>query len=271
MNFCETIEYKRAFEVSLGPQYEDIATRDALRLDFRAKYGITERWMVGARLRTFLNNPVTDKDVEGLSGIRLETKYRWPEDLLPPVQIATGVEFDIPLTDDEDLSDGIYHLVPYVTFMKVFKTWQHMHVYAQIGVDVFLGAVSPRDVIEERVELAETFLIVAPGIIFPWPPFYYFLDLEWNTTGKDHVLFITPGVRWEIPRLTWLPGLWTVELGPRFGLLAADGEYDMAFRVLLEFGPRQRQQPQERTVGKRLPRSEQLGQMSSAFFRLGRF
>jgi hypothetical protein len=88
----------------------------------------------------------------------------------------------------EDLSDGIYHLVPYMTFMKVFERWHHRQLHTQIGVDIFLGSVSPRDVVKERVELAETFLIFAPGIIFPWPPFYYFLDLERpmvNTTWRS--------------------------------------------------------------------------------------
>jgi hypothetical protein len=138
------------------------------------------------------------------------------------------VDVDIPLTDDSDLSDGIFHVTPYVTLFKVLKPW--LQVYTQVGVNFFVGEVTQEDLDEERTELDQTYVQLAPGVIFPLRPVSYVLDVDWRTTGDNHAVLITPAMRWDA--LPWL----SFDIGPRFGLVDADG-IDVQLSVRFSFGP----------------------------------
>src|SRR5688572_9016528 len=58
--------FDRLFAVEISPRYEDIAIRDGIAVDFRIGGGLTDNWLVSTRLRSYVNNPLSDDDQAGL-------------------------------------------------------------------------------------------------------------------------------------------------------------------------------------------------------------
>jgi len=231
-------EFPLGFAFSMEPKFEDIIDNDTFRLDLNAKYGITLNWEVGIRFRFVLDNPFGKDDRTGLGSIQLTTKYRWKELLWERIEVASGIKWDIPVSDDPELSDGINHIEPWTTFLRVQPNLKGLITYVHTAVDVFLGDITLADLRENNDEIDSTFWRLAPGLIYVSPPWYFMVDVEWNTNFDDQVLLVTPGVRWEMPKLRWLPGLWTFEVGPRIGMLDAADEYSVSIRVLVDFAKR---------------------------------
>ncbi len=226
--------------VSITPHVVDFTGSSLIALNFRLRYGITSKWMSGFRLRTYTDNPFTDEERSdpGIGDILFETKYRLPAWRGPRLEAAIGLKVMIPLTENENRSDGVVHLVPGLTLLRPMTPWPPLHLYTRVGIDI-----ATEDIVRTPVadEIQETFLLWAWGLVYTLPPVHLFFDVEWQTNvlikgGDRHNILVTPGVRYELPKMSWLPGLWNIEAGFRVGLVNTQNRYDFGLRITLDSG-----------------------------------
>ena len=229
---------KGKFRLAVAPQFVDVADASQLAINFRLYYGITSKWMTGFRLRMYTDNPFndTERNETGLGDIILETKYRLPSWRVYDIEAAIGLKLLIPLTKDEDRSDGVVHVAPGITLMRPMFKWAPLHLYTRLGIDI-----ATEDIVRTPVsdEIQETYFLWAWGLVYPAPATLLFFDVEWQTNvfidgGDRHNILVTPGARYELPKLRYLPGVWTFEAGLRFGLANAEDLYTIGFRVIIQ-------------------------------------
>ncbi len=229
---------KGEFRFAIAPHVVDLTGSSLIALNLRFRYGITTNWMVGFRLRTYTDNPFTDDERSdpGIGDILFETKYRLPAWRALRLQSAIGLKVLVPLTNNENRSDGVIHVAPGLTLMRPLTSWLPLHLYNRVGIDFATGDIVRTPVADE---IQETFFLWAWGLVYTVPSAHLFFDVAWQTNvfikgGDRHNLLITPGIRYELPKLSWLPGLWTIEFGLRIGLVDTQDRYDLGFRITLD-------------------------------------
>lgn len=239
---------RRQFEFIIDPNYSDAVDGDFIRIVPRVSYGLTDHWELLAELITFVNNPINGNDEGGVGDLILGTKYRWKRWLRPHLNVATGFNLQIPLTDNDDLSDGVVHYLPYMTFSRRLRTWSRMVVATQIGFDI-LHSSPDRE--PGSNELQDTSFFLAPSATVRISPFSVFVESKWETTeisgGTRNNVFITPGLLLDLPRLGQRLGRWRIGFGIRFGLADADGSFTFLTRIKLDLGLKlvSKKQPKE--------------------------
>jgi hypothetical protein len=228
---------RHQFEFVIDPKYNDTVNGDFIRIIPRVRYGLTDHWEIFAELITFVNNPISGNDEGGVGDLILGTKYRWKRWLRPHLDTATGFSLQIPLTNNDDLSDGVVHYLPYMTFSRRLRVWSHMVVATQIGFDI-LHSSPDREPVSD--ELQDTSFFLAPSATVRIPPFSVFVESKWETTeisgGTRNNVFITPGLLWDLPRLGQRLGRWRIGFGVRFGLADADDSFTFLTRIKLDIG-----------------------------------
>ena len=249
---------KGKFRLAVAPRFVNVTESSLIAFNFRLYYGITSKWMTGFRLRVYSDNPFTDdeRSEPGLGDIILETKYRLPSWRAYDIEAAIGLKVLIPLTQDEDRSDGVVHVVPGITLIRPIFQWAPVHLYTRLGIDI-----ATEDIVRTPVadEIQETFFLWAWGLVYPSRGVLVFFDVEWQTNvfidgGDRHNILVTPGVRYEVPNLRALPGLWTVEAGLRLGFVDAEELYTIGFRLVIQpFKPKPAKSPQARLGARRRP------------------
>jgi hypothetical protein len=239
---------RNQFELVIDPNYSDAVNGDFIRITPRVRYGLTDHWEIFAELLTFVNHPINGNDEGGVGDLSLGTKYRWKRWLRPHLDVATGFSLQIPLTDNDDLSDGVVHYLPYMTFSRRLRGWSHMVVATQIGFDI-LQSSPDREPLSN--ELQDTSFFLAPSATVQISPFSVFVESKWETTeisgGTRNNVFITPGFLLDLPRLGQRLGRWRIGFGVRFGLADADDSFTFLTRIKLDIGLKwaSKKQPRE--------------------------
>jgi hypothetical protein len=222
----------------IGPRFVDFAGNSLVAVKLRLKYGITDTWMSSIRLRFYTENPFpTETRAEaGLGDVLFETKYRLPAWRAQHLEAAVNLKVLVPLSDDVNRSNEVVHVIPGISLLRPLLRWPPLHVYSQLSMNIATGEVTRPLVLDE---IQESLFLLALGLVYPTPSVFFFFDVEWQTTTivlteARHNVLVTPGVRIELPKISWLPGLWNVDVGFRVGSVDALFYYDIGLRLTID-------------------------------------
>ena len=231
-DLAATTKKRRLPLFAIAPRYEDLFLNNRLRLDFNLKWGLTNQLQAGLKLRMFVENPFGEDEIDatGVADLFPEIKFHMPSWPHQELDAAIGMKVKFPLTNDDRLSDGSVTLTPFIVLQRILDDWHHLLVYTQLGVTIFTSNPK-RELIAN--EFQNTFFVAAPGMIYPFSEdFLVMLDTQWETDGKEVNLYITPGLRWVVPQLRFLPFTLQIDFGWRLGVLGAQGEYDVGSKFI---------------------------------------
>lgn len=221
-----------------GPRAADILGSSLIALDVKLSYGFTERLMGATRFQFYTDNPVEERNRQkgGLGDFLVEAKYRLPTWQVLRLDMAVDLKVLFPLTEDDHRSDGVIHVIPSITALRPAPLWHPLHIYTQFGIDISTDNIERSPVGDE---IQESFFSVVTGLVYPIPSAMFFFDIEWQTNaaigkGEIHNVLVTPGIRYEVPRIPRLPVLLNIDLGVHIGLADALNRYDVGLRLTLD-------------------------------------
>ncbi len=222
-------ERKHYLRMIVHPHFGDLHREDYLRAPIGLRYGLTENWEVSAAIEGYFAHGLGDESFfnkYGLSAMQLGTKYRPNWTFVPGWEMGMGLDYSHPLDHPPvDITDGLSHTKPYLTFARDFPEWQGLRVFWGVGVDeVSETSVQGR---LEKNDFGSSSNSFTAGFVWPRTGFTYTFESTYATTallGEDneHRITVRPGMIFELPqqwtfhsRGQWLMGVATpVTWGP---------------------------------------------------------
>jgi hypothetical protein len=236
------------FGFGIGPRFADLAGNSLVAVKLRLKYGITDTWMSSIRFRIYTENPfpTETRSEAGLGDVLFETKYLLTAWRAQHLEAAVNLKVLVPLSEDVNRSNEVVHVIPGVSLLRPLLRWPPLHVYSQLSMNIATGEVTRPLVLDE---IQESLFLLALGLVYPTPYVFFFLDVEWQTTAillteARHNVLVTPGVRIEVPKISWLPGLWNVDVGVRVGVVDSLFYYDLGLRLTIGADKRKQSRPE---------------------------
>lgn len=219
-------ERKHSLRLILHPHLGDLSERDHLRTALGFRYGLNENWEATAEVETFFTHGLKEGALfsdYGFSGVHLGTKYRLGERLLPGWDTAVGLDWSRPVSSPPpDVTDGLRHLAPYVTFSRQLESHPDWRVFFGVNYEDLADTGIPGRLRKNQLEADN--VGVTGGFLYTRGDLTYSLEAAYNTehptvdVGKD-VLVLRPGLVWVVPgRYTFgAKGKWLLGLGLRLG------------------------------------------------------
>ncbi|HWA29379.1 MAG TPA: hypothetical protein VG734_27260 [Lacunisphaera sp.] len=211
---------KYALRLSLHPHLGDWEKKEYMRVTSALRYGLTEKCelTLGSRLwfshghgelRAFDHYGAASLKV----GARFDLGQAWPG-------LETGAGFDYEFPTDHppaQVTDGLRHFRPYVTFSHRFESRPNLRVFVGFRLD----EVEPTDVPGEfgKNSFQESSTGITGGWVLDRDRWHYTFEASWDTNrfvgqGSEDIYSLRPGVLYEVPvrgkswvRSNWLVGV----------------------------------------------------------------
>jgi hypothetical protein len=219
-------EWRSQLRFVVHPHFGDLTRRNFLRVPLGVRFGLTERWEADADFEGYFSHGLkADSFAEhaGMSGVRVGTKYRWGEWLLPHVAAASGISFAQPIgKPPEEITDGLRHVTPFLTFSHELRPETGITLFLNTGYD-FAEPTHYR-AIRRRNEFSDDSWSFTPGFVWNRGKVRYTLEAGLATNAglkgegaPQTVYLLRPGFAWQLPRkLTFnSQGNWIIGLGLR--------------------------------------------------------
>lgn len=233
-----------ALRISLRPHFGDFLKEDYFRITVGARYGLTPQWELGADADTYISHGLDDVKAGeelGVSRIQLGVKYRFVDFLAPYWKAAAGLKYRFPVGNPPpDLTDGLYHITPYMTLSHDWESRPNFTTFVSYGVDF----VSESDVAGnlEKGEINADNWFITPGVLWHRGAFDYSLEAELKTTwgldsADEYRVTFRPGVKWTLPP-EWkfhARSRWVVGLSVTAGYGTGGPDYGIGARVQTNF------------------------------------
>lgn len=217
-------EWRSQLRFVVHPHFGDLTHRNFLRVPVGVRFGLTERWEADADLEGYFSHGLKADgfgEHAGMSGLRIATKYRWGEWLLPHIAAASGISFAQPVgTPPEEITDGLRHVTPFLTFSHDLRQQPGVTLFLNVGYD-FAEPTHYRAV-RRRNEFSDDSWSFTPGFVWNRAKVRYTLEAGFATNEglvgpPATVYLLRPGIACELPR--WLTfksqGHWIIGLGLR--------------------------------------------------------
>lgn len=195
-----------SLRLTLRPHFGDLATHDYFRLTLGARYGLTPQWEFSGEMDTYVSHGFGDVNFGekmGVAEVRLGVKYRFSDFLMPYWQTAVGLNYSLPVGNPPaELSDGLYHLTPYMTLAHKWKTRPNVTSFVSYGVN-FLVPGNAGDTLTGDGVAARTWF-VTPGVLWRRGAFDYSVETVFmSSAGLDssgtYLVLVRPGLKWTLP------------------------------------------------------------------------
>ncbi|WP_221031388.1 hypothetical protein [Actomonas aquatica] len=224
-------ERKHYLRLIVHPHFGDLHRKDHLRAPVGVRYGLTENWEVSAAVEGYFSHGLGGIDPfaeAGLSELQFGTKYRPDWTLLAGWEMALGLDYSHPLDHPPvELTDGLEHMKPYVTFARDFPDWHGVRWFWGTGVDyVSTTSVAGRLEKNEFGQSANTF---TTGFVLPREGHAYTFETTWATNA-----LMGDGDR-NLNRITARPGF-VLEL-PDSWTFGSKGNWVMGVATPVTWGP----------------------------------
>jgi hypothetical protein len=233
-------ERKNSLRLIVHPHFGDLLQRDYLRVPFGLRYGLNERLELTGETEAFFAHGlggVSAFNGFGLSSLHLGTKYQLGR--LPDTDWDTAVGFDFtrPIGNPPtDITDGLKHLSPYVSFSRRLTSAPDWRVFWSIGYDEVRTTALPTNL--NKNQLGADASTLSGGFLHERGPKTYTLEMAWSTSRMsrkfDHDVFtVRPGFVWVVPpRFTWgYRGRWV--LGAALRLAEGPDGFDVGVSTKL--------------------------------------
>lgn len=199
-------ERKNFLRLIVHPHFGDFHRKDYLRVPVGLRYGLTHNWEVSAAVEGYFAHglgSVAAFSEYGLSAFDVGTKYRSPWTPLPGWEMATGLDYTLPLDHPPlELTDGLAHTQPYVTFARDFPAWHGVRLFWGTGLDLVrttsvAGQLDTNDFGDDANTLTA-------GFVWPRGRHTYTFESTFATTAligdtTQNRITVRPGLIFELP------------------------------------------------------------------------
>ena len=199
-------EKKNSLRFIVHPHLGDLTKRDHLRTVLGFRYGLTKDWEASAEVDSYFTHGLRNGsffDESGFSTLHLGTKYHVGDPLRLGWDTSVGLDWQRPLgLPPLDVTDGLKHLMPYVSISRQLENHPGWRVFAGFGWDDVTRTSTPGQL--EKNELGDDSLNLSGGVLYVRGPLTYTLEAAYATTrltsavNRD-VYSIKPGIVWVIP------------------------------------------------------------------------
>lgn len=238
-------ERKNSLRLIFHPHLGDLMKRDHLRTPLGLRYGLTRNWEVTGEVETYFSHGLKATGLGknwGLSQMHLGTKYRLGDRRIGGWETALGFDYTRPLgAPPLEVTDGLEHFAPYVTFARPLPARPDMRVFWGVGADLVNRTDIPGEL--RRNQLGDDAARLSGGVVWHLGAYHYTLEMDWATTdgfggpAKGNVINLRPAVVYELPpHLRFgAKGQWLVGLGLR-ATHGPDGmDYGASAKVRVNF------------------------------------
>lgn len=230
-----TTERKHSLRFIFHPHFGDFTEKDHVRIPLGFRYGITEKWEATAEVEGYVSHGFGDVpafEEFGFSNIHLGTKYRLGQLRWGGWDTAVGFDYLQPVGHPpSDVTDGLTHMVPFVSFSRRLEADPRWRVFWGFGADL----INKTDVVGEleKNQIGDDSVNVSAGVVWDRNRWHYTLEGQIATSRgigapEDSTVFtLRPGVVWDVPdKYThWIGGNWVLGLALR----ATDGPDGLDF------------------------------------------
>jgi hypothetical protein len=154
----------------------------------------------------------------GISRVFFGAKFNTGRRLLNDWHSSIGFDASIPVRNPpQNLTDGMKHFMPYVTFSRRLTSRPNIRVFWGAGLDLveptsFPGVLGTNQLDDDSTS-------ITAGFVIDRGMWHYTFETRYATTRiigetKDDLLELRPGIIWEVPKLRdrtrrsgWLIGI----------------------------------------------------------------
>ncbi|KTD19213.1 hypothetical protein EAW55_13635 [Legionella jordanis] len=255
---------KGEIQLSFLPSYFNNREGKTTFFPLEIEYGLTDFWQIDALLDLYqINRPKEGPRGAGLGDVAFGTKYSFMNIAHTNYHAALIFDVDLPTGNiNKGLTEGFIAYEPSVAFAKDFPSFHNSQFFGQTGFS-FLQRIkrlnqaplpaaqddnedAPAEneaAAPEPVETGSVIFEDIPAAHFFFLNLGYFLPVgnaryvietnwitnTWNHRGDENLLYITPGIVWE------LAGGLELAVGSSFGLTRSSDKYDILLRATYEF------------------------------------
>jgi hypothetical protein len=219
-------EKKNSLRFIFHPHFGDFTSSDHLRIPVGLRYGLTSNWEITGQIEGYVAHGFGDVPAfseAGFSDVHFGTKYHLKNLVFATWDAAVGFDYFQPINHPPvDVTDGLQHLAPYMTFSRRLESDPHWRIFWGFGYDHVTTTSIPGEL--EKNQLGDDNVNVSGGIVWDRNRWHYTLEGIVATTtesGGEHdgtSFVLRPGAVCEIPvRYTrWIGGRWIVGGALRF-------------------------------------------------------
>ncbi len=220
---------KYNFVFSFTPRIGDVSKVEYVRMPFKLRYGLSERWEVFTGITPFCPNPFNSglEHRWGLGETRAGVRYDWGRLGKLFDQVTIGIEGRTPLGKPPyTLIDYHAHLVPFINTSRPLP-WQFTTFLLNLSYDRGMGEPWRAEAPPPPIVPHESVFTITPSLLYKPGEFGAFVEYKWlhiedKVLGTHLAHEIKAGPIWDPPLWRtqgWgLPGKWQVELGGRIRL-----------------------------------------------------
>lgn len=212
---------KYALRFSVNPRVGDLQNKDHMRLITGLRYGVSENFEIGASSDLYFSHGHGDVHTfenYGAANLKLSAKVNLGEPFFPGWKVGAGFECQSPIgRPPAELTDGLRHFNPYVTFSHRLEAHPDMRIFFGFRFDL-LGRTSVQGELGKN-SVTENASGVTGGWVIDRKNWHYTFEASYDTTRwlghtAADIYVVRPGVLWEIPKRNypqlksnWLVGL----------------------------------------------------------------
>lgn len=196
---------KNEIQFSLLPKFKSQSGENRYQIEFEVEYGFTDAWQLQLEWDGLIHRELFRvSDQTGVGDFSIGTQYSFMGLQDGYSHAALGFNFGVPAGNvDRGLSDGFFEVETYFTLARDFPKFNGAQLFSQMGVNWVSRARTPKNPIP-LPNAAHSFFWNAGGFI-PVGDLRGTLEInwqnnEWNQSGDNNELFLTPGVIWKISK-----------------------------------------------------------------------
>lgn len=218
-------EKKHSLRLLLHPHLGDLHKRDHLRTAVGVRYGLTDRWEATGEVDMYFTHGLGEGEFfseYGLSSMHLGTKYRVGDPFHLGWDAVLGGDWVQPINDPPpDVTDGLRHVLSYLTFTRELKSHPSWRVFFGGNFD----DIAPTSTLgePEKNQLTGDNVGVTAGFVHTRGRLNYTFEASYNSQHPtedigNELLTLRPGLIWVIPpRYTFgSKGRWLLGMSLRY-------------------------------------------------------
>jgi hypothetical protein len=180
------------WSITLNPKFSDFLGDDYIRFPIGFRYNPRRHFEIYSVFGGYFPNPFGDGSKAGLYNWRLGGKYSWMNAWGTRLNIAPGLNVDMPVMNPPiELSDGYARYEPYVSISRQLQEHPHWLVYMNLAYKFVDNTPFRASPIQPQ---PRDRIFVRPGFIYyPGGNFRYSLELEYRTNALDFRKVEDPG------------------------------------------------------------------------------
>lgn len=221
-------------QFTLAPKFSEGDDRDIIQIPIIVEYGITDSWQFEVAWDAHVNrNPESGPTTRGVGDFEIGTKYSFMNIADSDFHAAVGFDIGFSTGDiDKELTEGFTEYEPFLILAKDFPNLNNSQIFTQVSIGFVDRTKNHADPDEDEPEAHELNWNI--GFFIPYQQLRITAEFnwktnEWNNSGEENELFVTPGLVWD------LPGTWELGVGVPIGLNSKSDNYRIITQLSYEF------------------------------------